>query len=325
MGSGQECTLVFNGMTAAAILDRATGGTMSGLRKISDSLTDCEQLILGSVFQDILTMYQNQWLGACQLDLPQVQFQAPKYKLSERIKKETEVVGFQVTIGLTEDTTVTFEFLFSGMVLELLYEKYSNYRKRLPRKVTLYLSPEAIANVPVPVNVRVGTATVMMHDLTSLEPGDVIQLNEKLTDSIFLTVAEETEFYGILGRKQHKYAIKIIEKKARYYDIKTSEDTDTAQMPYQKAESAGTADEVMRPVAQYQPAVQPQVAVAERDVVAEPVVTQTDLSQPVARQTFTPVKDEEIKLQDPLLDELTHDDSAKEEDEEFTWDLDDLK
>jgi flagellar motor switch protein FliM len=316
LSTGQEFLLLLDGLTVAALLNRATGGIVDEVKKNTDELTDIEQAILRPVVEDLLAAYKEQWLGAlpsCEI----VDIESPRLKPHELIKKETEVVSFAIRTAFGESLVVSGEIMMTGLVLEGLHEKYKIAKKRSPRKVTVYLSPEAITGVSVPVNVRIGTANVTMRDLLAMEPGDVLLLNERLSDSVFLTVAGETEFYGLLGKRQNRYAVKIIEKKAKYYDIPLN-DVPEAAATY----VAPAPFEQPKIVEQPRPEYIPQPA-PEQKQVEVPFVKQ-EQTAPSPQKPFTPANEDAIKLEDTLLQEV-HQATPHEEDDEFTWDLDDLK
>ena len=73
------------------------------------------------------------------------------------------------------------------------------------------LIQERARDIPVDVSVLLGNATLRVSQLADLEPGDVIVLDQKVSDPLPLRVADINKFFGWLGRTGNRQAFKVSE------------------------------------------------------------------------------------------------------------------
>jgi flagellar motor switch protein FliM len=304
------CTCEIEFLTA--LMDRIFGGKGIGKKK-AEQLTDIEQIAAKSVFELMLEAYQDSWLHAVSGDLQSLSLYSPKLKFDERIKKDTRVLVYSITIAYGDQPPAALEFMLTPGLFEHIYEIYLESKNKKPRKVSIYLSPESVSNVYVPIDVRLGSTQLSIDDVLYLEPGDVLQLNEKLTDSLLVSIGE-ADFWGVLGKQKDQYAVKIIDRKSKYYSFQAME---SPLVKHNVVEQAVAAP----PVYNEAPA---------KTVQAQPAYVQTASS--VAAEIIPPeavagpVTVEDIQIKDSLLEEFsTEIKDTNTVTDEFTWDLDDLK
>lgn len=296
-----------------ALMDRVFGGKGVGKKK-AEQLTDIEQIAAASIFETVLGTYQDYWLQAVAGDLQLLTLHSPKLKLDERIKKDTRVVVYTITIAYGDQPPAALEFMFTPGLFENVYEIYLESKNKKPRKASIYLSPESVNNVKVPIDVRLGSTQLSINDVLSLEPGDVLQLNEKLTDSLLVTIGE-ADFFGVLGKQKAQYAVKILERKSKYYSFQAME-TPTIK-PVMVDKPVVSAPVYADPVASVQ--AQPEIDQVASSVAAEIIPPEA---------VTGPVTVEDIQIKDSLLEEFNTElknTNTSTVADEFTWDLDDLK
>ena len=66
-------------------------------------------------------------------------------------------------------------------------------------------------DLPVAVTVALGSAYLRVSELANLVEGDVIVLDQRISEPLPLKVAEKTKFFGWLGRKGNRQAFKVSE------------------------------------------------------------------------------------------------------------------
>ena len=322
-------TVIIDNILAYAFLDRACGGSGVAVKKLNAELTAIESAILSVFTNGLLSSYKSILLDALAGSCTAGEIFSPKIKPETKLKKDDEVLVFTNTFYLADNKPSEVQFIYTEKALEKLAESYAAKKAAKPGRLTLRLSPEAITNVKVPVNIKIGSTTVTINEILGMAPGDVFQLREKITDSLVMSVAEQGEFFVQLGKKSDKYAVKVVEHKPKYYNF--------------------TA-----------PAAQAQIAVVEKSVqtlpeppaAAEPEIPTVEVREPMQlRKSVSPalpdeadeaaefteeitaertadgkVDAEKLEVKDPLLEELDLPETADSTDnDDFTWDIDDLK
>ncbi len=308
---GGGVTMACDVSLATALINRVTGGKGLGQKK-AVALTDIETIALTTVFQGFLKEYQQQWLQSSPKETTALVVHSPKIKLDERIRKDTQVLVFSILIACGDQEPAVLEFMLPPALFEKMYEVYTEQKQKKPRKTSVYLSPESVHNVKVPMNIRLGSTQLSIKDILHLEPGDVLQLNDRLTDSLPVKIGD-AEFLGVLGKRRAQYAVKILERKSKYYDFQILETS------------------TIKPVIMEQlvvSALENRSAVVEREENSQaPVYSEVQAAEIIPPETVTgQLTVEDIQIKDSLLEEFSTEvkDTATVTDE-FTWDLDDLK
>lgn len=294
---------------ATALMDRVFGGKGVGKKKAAP-LTEIESIAMQTVLQPFIEEYQNQWLHAIAGDAQNMALYSPKIKADERLKKDTRVLVYSINVACGDQAPGAIDFMLPFSMFERIYEIYAESKKKLPHKLSIYLSPESVHNVKVPVDVRIGSTQLSIEEVLQLEVGDILQLNEHLTDSLLLSIGD-ADFWGILGRRRDQYAIKILDRKSKYYS-------------FQSAETLATEHIVReQPVV----AAKPAAPVYEPDMSVPTVATQAaaEIIPPEALSGTLTVED--IQIKDSILEEFSAEvkETTTTTNDEFTWDLDDLK
>ncbi|MDR2430954.1 MAG: FliM/FliN family flagellar motor switch protein [Candidatus Margulisbacteria bacterium] len=319
VSSAVDFTAALDNVLAYAFLDRACGGPGIAVKKLNEALTVIEKSALQPLWQEMLKSYQTQLLGVLG-DCAAGEVFAPRIKPETKLKKDDEVLVFSNSFYLADNKPAEVLFVYAEKAVEKLTELYSAQKAAKPKKLTLRLSPDAITNVKVPVNVRIGSTAVTINDILNLQPGDVFQLKEKVSESLVLSIAEQGEFFVQLGRKAEKYAVKVVEHKPKFYNFAAPAAPAPAVRPLEAplAEPEIPTVEVKDPV--QLKSARPAAAPPENPP-APPVVNE----QSVAYTPEGKVDEEKLEIKDPLLDELLPEDKAAEDGDDFTWDIDDLK
>lgn len=309
---GQEfsgLTMLVDYSLANTLKNRIAGGDVSYIKN-NKKFSDIEEVVVSFCADQIIKLYEKKWLNSFALDLTQKSIYSPKIKIEDRINKTDDVMVFSINLSLGDQYPVEVAFLFNGNDLEKLAEKYFKNIKQKKKKSTVKLQPISVSNIVVPVTVNIGTATLSMTDVLNLHVGDVLQLNEKIGDNVLIKIGDKSEFIGKLGNKNNRFAVKIIESKG----FALGEDVTDQEVALK--ELAAPEDE---------PRLDTEDEFTETDNELNDDLTEAEENNDFFEEN------EKIKLttepeDDLVLSELMADvsDDEDEEDEEFTWDIDDL-
>jgi flagellar motor switch protein FliM len=333
-------TVALDNTLAYALLDRFYGGQGLVVKKLNDALSDLEKPALTLLSREILKSYKTYLLDAFSGETAGEIF-TPKLKPETKLKKDEEMAVFSQTFYLADNKPAAFWFVYTVKDLEKMQAAYAAKKNAKPKKVTVQLASGAVSGTQVPVNIKIGTTRVSVGDILTMTPGDILQLNEKITDSLIISVAEQGEFFVKLGKRGSRYAVKIIDHKPKFYNLaapKVSAAPRVAEQPVAApAPSAAVVPEEVKPAASAPPETKP---APETAAAPEPVaeVPEPEIQEPAAPYS-PPVVDEQsvayteegkvdeskMEMKDPLLEELNLPEENTSSDDDFTWDIDDLK
>ena len=126
-------------------------------------------------------------------------------------KYEPKVAVLMATIQVTicGESKEIFWLLPQAEMEELLTEEEDTSSP--PSDLFKVLMEQRAHDIPVDVSVRLGNAVLKVSQLARLEPGDVIVLNQRVSDPLSLLVDDSHKFFGWLGRSGNRQAFKVSE------------------------------------------------------------------------------------------------------------------
>ncbi|MDR2429241.1 MAG: FliM/FliN family flagellar motor switch protein, partial [Candidatus Margulisbacteria bacterium] len=271
---------------------------------------------------------------------------APKLKPETKLKKDEEMAVFSQTFYLADNKPAVFWFIYTVKDLEKMQAAYTAKKNAKPKKMTVQLASSAVSGTQVPVNIKIGTTRVSVGEILTMTPGDILQLNEKVTDSLIMSVAEQGEFFVKLGRRGSRYAVKVIDHKPKFYNLAAPKVSAAPRVTEQPVAApvppAAVAPAEEKPAAsappetkpdETKPAVAPDAVPSPAAKIPEPEVQEPAApyappvvdEQSVAYTEAGKVDENKMEMKDPLLDELNLPEESASSDDDFTWDIDDLK
>jgi flagellar motor switch protein FliM len=340
-------TVLLDNTLTYALLDRFYGGQGLAVKKLNDALSDLEKSALVLLKQEILKSYRTYLLDAFSGETAGEIF-SPKLKPETKLKKDEEMAVFSQTFYLADNKPAALWFVYTIKDLEKMQAAYAAKKNARPKKMTVQLASGAVSGTQVPVNIKIGATRVSVGDILTMAPGDILQLNEKITDSLTMSVAEQGEFFVKLGKRGSRYAVKVIDHKPKFYNLaapKVSAAPRVTEQPVVApvAPPAAAPEEIKpaasvppetppapEPVAMPEPAAAPEPPVAQ---IAEPEIQEPAApyapplvdEQSVAYTEEGKVDESKMEMKDPLLEELNLPEENASSDDDFTWDIDDLK
>ncbi|MDR1453014.1 MAG: FliM/FliN family flagellar motor switch protein [Candidatus Margulisbacteria bacterium] len=341
-------TVLLDNALAYALLDRFCGGQGLTVKKPNDALSALEKPALALLSREILKSYKTYLLDAFSGETIGEIF-APKLRPETKLKKDEEMAVFSQTFYLADNKPAVFWFIYTVKDLEKMQAAYAARKTARPKKMTVQLASGAVSGTQVPVNIKIGTTRVSVGEILTMTPGDILQLNEKVTDSLIMSVAEQGEFFVKLGRCGGRYAVKVIEHKPKFYNLAAPKvsaaprlvEQPVAAAPAPAPEPPSAPAEAEPPTASAPPeaktaeikpavepdAAQPAAAVPEPETQepAAPYSPPVVDAQSVAYTEDGKVDESKMEIKDPLLDELNLPEESAGSDDDFTWDIDDLK
>lgn len=187
-----------------SIVDRGLGGPGKVPQK-TRPLTLIEESVISVVLSCILEDVRLCWMKLAQLE----------WTLE---KMEMDLKSLQ--IAPTTETMISINFAASGDLgngtiilcvpvasLEMIMVK--SKMEKIDRKEEIVIMQDVLKEVELTVSVVLGTAYLSLNELLNLKAGDVVRLDNKITEDICAEIGGKTKYYGKPGIHGKKVALQV--------------------------------------------------------------------------------------------------------------------
>ncbi len=197
---------------ALTLVDRLLGGNGLGSKQ-ANIITPIEQKVLNVVTEKIMLDLKKGWATIEKMDFAIDRFE-PDIDFAQITSPNESVllISFEVLIGERSYmmNLCYATFAFDAILAKLSSQKLSSLR---PTKYQGTTSKEIITNnlfkTELPVSVIFGHSSITVNELMELQKGDIIRLENKISDESVVKFGNKTLFYGRPGVVNKKKAIKI--------------------------------------------------------------------------------------------------------------------
>jgi flagellar motor switch protein FliM len=200
---------------ALSLVDRLLGGNGSGSKQ-SKMITPIEQKVILVVVEKIMQDLKKGWQIVDNFEFTVENFESDiDFAQITSQNESVLLVSFEIMISdVVFMMNIAFAtFAFDTILAKLSSQKLSSIR---PGKYNGTTAPEIITNhlykTSLPIMVEFGTAKLTMNDLMEMEVGDIIEMENRITDEHSIKVCNKNLFYGRAGVVNKHKAIKITRK-----------------------------------------------------------------------------------------------------------------
>ncbi len=209
---GASCALEINLPIVFTILDRLLGGPGNTIGKVR-SLTEIEESIMRREVARLLNALKEAWSNIVQIipRLELIEFN-PQFVQIAPPSEMTLLVTFNVAMS---DSEGFMNLVFPSTTLEPVMAKLTtkswlgSKQEKESKERTIRDIVERVKKTPIPLYVSLGETTITLKELLMLEPGDVIKLNSKVTDSLKVYLGNKVKYLGTAGNIGKHYGVKI--------------------------------------------------------------------------------------------------------------------
>ncbi len=182
-----------------AIVDRGLGGPGKVPQKIRP-LTLIEESVVSAVLLSIIDDIRLCWAKLAQLEWTLEKMDMDIKSLQIAPATETMIsINFAASGDLGNGTIILCVPVAS---LEMIMVK--SKLERIDRKEEIAIMEDVLHNVDLTTSVVLGTTLLSINELLNLKVGDVVRLDNKITEDIHMEIEEKTKCYGkpgVLGKK----------------------------------------------------------------------------------------------------------------------------
>lgn len=198
---------------AYSMLDRLMGGEGTSHSNI-DNLTEIEQKIMTNLFERSFDNLREAWANIADIDPILTELEVNPQFLQMISPNETVVViSFNSIIG---ETSGMINICIPHVVLEPIvpnlsvrYWMQSNTKENSPEQKARI--ERNIQRSSLPVIAELGSTAISIEDFLFLQQGDVIQLDQSISQPLTVKVDNIPKFIGQPGKVKKHMAVQIIE------------------------------------------------------------------------------------------------------------------
>ena len=198
---------------AYSMLDRLMGGSGASHSNV-DNLTEIETKIMTNLFERSFDNLREAWENIAEIDPILVELEVNPQFLQMISPNETVVViSLNTIIG---ETSGMINICIPHVVLEPIvpnlsvrYWMQTNTKEMSPEQTQML--EKRVKQAQLPLSVELGVTDITIEDFLLMQVGDVIQLEQKITDPLLLRVGTLPKFTVQPGKQGKKLAIQIID------------------------------------------------------------------------------------------------------------------
>ncbi len=193
------------------MLDRMMGG-QGMISTVQNELTEIEMSVIERVFVNALETFGEAWESVVRISPELKEIEVNPQFLSTSVPNETVIlVTLQTTIG---DNQGMINICLPHVVLEQVLPKLSarhwlaNQKKAIQSHEALALE-QKVQSTRLDVKAVLGRSSITIGDFLDLKIGDVIRLNESISDPVTILVDEKQKFLAQPGISKGRVAVQI--------------------------------------------------------------------------------------------------------------------
>jgi len=207
--------LEYNNDLAVSLVDKLLGGNGLGTKQ-TKVITPIEQKVLRVVVERVMQDLRKAWQTVDDFDFSIERFE-PDIDFAQITSQSESVLllSFEILIGEQSYLmNICFAtFAFDNILARLSTQKLSSIRATKYYGVT---AKEVLTNhlskTLLPLKIELGTATLSIKEIMEMQKGDIIRLNNKVSDDPKVRTGNKLLFYGRPGVANNHKAIKITNK-----------------------------------------------------------------------------------------------------------------
>lgn len=199
---------------AYGLLDRILGGQGTTVAK-NNNLTEIEVLLLTQIFEKATSNLKDAWASLIEIDPVLEEFEEnPQFIQMVSPNETVVIVSMAASIG---ETTGMINICIPHTLLEPVIPKLSahywmeNITKERDEEAYSKLT-ENLRSTIVDVNAILGETNISINEFLDLANGDVLALNQQISEPLTMLVNNEAKFFVQPGEFKKKLAVQVLEE-----------------------------------------------------------------------------------------------------------------
>jgi len=209
---GSDILLQFNNSILFTLIDKVLGG--DGQQEIKRELTEIEMSLATEIVNVSINSLKEAWSNIEKMDFVISKIE-PSSQYIRTIPPNEMCLAFSFTLEIAKKRgffSICIPFIAVKPLLDDL-----NKRSLYGKELNLYSNngnnlSKCISEIPLEAQVILGEVELKLNEINDLEPGDIIKLNTRTSDTLDFIIGENCLYKVKPGKIAKKLAIKIIEK-----------------------------------------------------------------------------------------------------------------
>jgi len=197
---------------AYGMIDRLLGGPGRNV-DTSRSFTEIELALMERVIKQILGFVRDSWSNVIEIQ-PELQRIETSSQFTQIVAPNETIVIITLNVVIN-DVSGMINFCIPYVVLEPIIKQlstkywFSSQKSGTSDEQSMEEVKARIEKTPLELRGVLGETYLSLSDVMDLQVGDVIQLDQKINEEVRVKIENITRFYGVLGARKNKLAIKI--------------------------------------------------------------------------------------------------------------------
>lgn len=210
-----EISLGLSSEVLTVILDRMLGGDGSN-HDFNRDLTQIEEALTKKIIEKIIKTLENSWCSVLPVKAEFTSLDNGYHVVPITTSGEiVALISFEIRLGSKNFGLINLCFPYP--VLETVLQKLTpQYIFQHTNIVSNEIGRNEILNKIYPANldlsVVLGTAKVLINDVLELKEGDVIKLDQKIDEKLYVLIDNKKKFEAMPGRKDGRICVKIADR-----------------------------------------------------------------------------------------------------------------
>ncbi len=210
-----EISLGLSSEVLTVILDRMLGGDGSN-HDFNRDLTQIEEALTKKIIEKIIKTLENSWCSVLPVKAEFTSLDNGYHVVPITTSGEiVALISFEIRLGSKNFGLINLCFPYP--VLETVLQKLTpQYIFQHTNVVSNEIGRNEILNKIYPANldlsVVLGTAKVLINDVLELKEGDVIKLDQKIDEKLYVLIDNKKKFEAMPGRKDGRICVKIADR-----------------------------------------------------------------------------------------------------------------
>jgi flagellar motor switch protein FliM len=191
---------------AFALVDRLFGGTGEA-EDLGRELTSIEQRVVGRFADAVLVELESAWKRTFAMRISRTGFASSPDRIeASRVDEPLIEIAFNLKTG---SLSGGFSIAYPHHVFEPAIQALAPRREGTEEHPIAEGAAEMVKTVSLPVTVRLAPTMVDIEHLVDLRPGDVLLLDNRVSEDVEVTVGDKTVMKGRPGSHGGRLAVKI--------------------------------------------------------------------------------------------------------------------
>ena len=210
-----EISLGLSSEVLTVILDRMLGGDGSN-HDFNRDLTQIEEALTKKIIEKIIKTLENSWCSVLPVKAEFTSLDNGYHVVPITTSGEiVALISFEIRLGSKNFGLINLCFPYP--VLETVLQKLTpQYIFQHTNVVSNEIGRNEILNKIYPANIDLsvvlGTAKVLINDVLELKEGDVIKLDQKIDEKLYVLIKNKKKFEAMPGRKDGRICVKIADR-----------------------------------------------------------------------------------------------------------------